>query len=794
MLRNYLRTALRNLWRHRGFSTLNILGLTIGLTAFFLIFLYVCFELSYDSFHSKADRIYRAVGDLQTRTETQHFNTVPAPATLHLPAEFPEVEATTRLTLGDNWMVIQGAQVFEQEDVSFADSNFLTVFDFPLLKGNAHTVLRDPFSVVLTETTAKKFFGNSDPIGRSLTLTRDRFHGTVTGVMKDLPENSHMKIAMMMSMTTVTQKLNPNNDVDWDNYGGSSYLLLKPGANVAALESKFPGYLEKTVGPQMKKSQQQFTMLLEPLRGIYLYSTRDSSRTGNISDVYIFSIIGAFILLIACINFVNLTTARSAERAKEVGIRKVMGAGKGMLAGQFIGESIILCVIAYLLAVVLSALLLPGFNRLAGKVISAGIFSHSWYLLVLLGVSILIGIIAGLYPALVLSSFQPVAVLKGRFSTGTRGLILRKSLVIVQFTIATGLMIGTLVVYNQLNYMRSQDLGFDKEQKLILDTRDDSAKLAFNAEISRLPGVLGTAMSTHVPGNGDFSNGCELENARGDMQPVNTVVYLVNYDYIDVMGMKIVAGRGFSRSFITDTTHGMIVNETAVRQLGYTSPEKAIGKRFNQFGGEGQIVGVIKDFHFRSLQEVIKPLTMRLEPKSGDLLCVKLDGHRIPATIAAIQDKWKVMLPTRPFTYFFLDEVFDKQYRAEDRFGRLFLNFAILAIFISCLGLMGLASYSTLQRTKEIGVRKVVGASVGNIVFLLSKDFLKLVVWAFLVAAPVSWFFVHGWLQGFAYRISAYWWIYAVAGLGAVLVALLTISFQSIRAALANPVKSLRSE
>ena len=794
MLRNYLRTALRNLWRHRGFSMLNILGLTIGLTAFFLIFLYVCFELSYDSFHSKANRIYRVVSDIRTRTGTQQYNTGPAPVALHMASEFPEVQSTVRLTLGDNWMVIQGSEVFDQDDVAMADSTFLQVFDFPLLKGNPRTALREPYSVVLTETTAKKFFGNSDPLGRSLTLTRARFHGKVTGVMKDLPENSHLKISMMMSLTTFTQGEFPTFDRDWDNYNVSSYLLLKPGANAAALQAKFPAYLQKLIGAQMQKTQQYLSLELEPLRGVYLYSTRDGSRTGNISDVYIFSIIGAFILLIACINFVNLTTARSAERAKEVGIRKVVGAGKGMLAGQFIGESIILCVIAYLLAVVLSALLLPGFNRLAGKVISTGIFSHPWYLLVLLGVSILIGIIAGLYPALVLSSFQPVAVLKGRFSTGTRGLILRKTLVIVQFTIATGLMIGTLVVYNQLNYMRSQDLGFSKEQKLILDTRDDSAKLAFEAEISRLPGVLATATSTFVPGNGDFSNGCELENVRGDMQPVNTVVYFVDYDYIGTMGMKMVAGRGFSRSFITDTTRGMIVNETAVRLLGYTSPEKAIGKRFNQFGGEGQIVGVIKDFHFRSLQEVIKPLTMRLSPKSGDLLCVKLDGHRIPATIAAIQDKWKVMLPTRPFSYFFLDEVFDKQYRAEDRFGRLFLNFAILAIFISCLGLMGLASYSTLQRTKEIGVRKVVGASVSNIVFLLSKDFLKLVVWAFLVAAPVSWFFVHGWLQGFAYRISAYWWIYAVAGLGAIFVALLTISFQSIRSALANPVKSLRSD
>ncbi len=792
MIKNYLRVALRNLWRHRGFSLLNIIGLTIGMTAFFLIFLYVSFELSYDSFHTKADRIYRVIGDLKTRTETQYFNTAPTAATIHLPAEFPEIQAATRISLGDNWMVIQGAQVFDVNDVATADSSFFTVFDFPLLKGDRRTALKEPFSIVLTETTAKQFFGNADPIGRSLIVTRVKFHATVTGVMKDPPENSHLKIGMMISMFPDTSSAAVNGD--WNDYGGNSYVLLKPGANAAALQAKFPAYLERAGGAELKKAQESLSMSLEPLRGIYLYSTRDGSRTGNITNVYIFSIIGAFILLIACINFVNLTTARSAERAKEVGIRKVVGAGKGMLAAQFIGESIILCVIACLLAILFSALLLPGFNYLAGKEISPGIFVHPWYLWLLLGVSILIGIIAGLYPALVLSSFKPVAVLKGRFSTGTRGLVLRKTLVIVQFTIATGLTIATLVVFHQLKFMRSQDLGFNKEQKLILDTRDDSAKLAFRDEVSRMPGVLAIGMTNITPGLGDYTNDCQLENAKGDMQKTNSVAYFVDYDFIDVMGMKMVAGRNFSRAFSMDTAKSMILNETAVRLLGYPSPDKAIGKRFEQFGMQGLIVGVLKDFHFRSLQEAIKPLTMRLPPKGGDLLCLKLDGHRIPATLAAIQEKWKTMLPSRPFSYFFLDELFDRQYRAEDRFGRLFLNFAILAIFISCLGLMGLASYSTLQRTKEIGVRKVVGASVGNIVFLLSKDFLKLVLWAFLVAAPLSWIFVHGWLEGFAYRITAYWWIYAIAGIGAVLVALLTISFQSVKAALANPVKSLRSD
>ncbi len=794
MIKNYFRVALRTLWRQKGFSLLNIIGLTVGMTAFFLIFLYVCFELSYDSMHSKAGRIYRVVSDVRTPTETLHYPTPPVPAPVHMAVEFPEVQSAVRISLGDNWMVIRGDQVFEQDDVATADSSFFGLFDFPLLKGNPQTALKEPFSVVLTETTARKFFGSADPMGQSLTLTRDKFHGTVTGVMKDLPENSHMKISMMISTTTMSMNLDTAMDRRWDNYGWSAYLLLKPGADAARLESKFPAFLEKLDGPDMRRRQMVATLHLEPLRDIYLRSTRDGSGTGNIAEVYIFSIIGAFILVIACINFINLATARSAERAKEVGIRKVVGAGKAMLAAQFIGESVILCLVAYALALLCTTLVLPAFNHIAGKTISAGIFSPPDYVLVLLAVSVLIGIGAGVYPALVLASFKPVLVLKGRFVTGARGTILRKALVIGQFTIATGLIIATLVIYNQLGYMRSQDLGFSKSQEIILDVRGDTARLAFKNEVSALPGVLSTAMSSTVPGMGTFSDNCQVENPQGDMQTANINVYVVDFDYLRQFQIRLVAGRGFSREFRTDSTQAMILNETAVRQLGYSTAGQAIGKRFKQFGKTGKIVGVVKDFHFRSLQEVIKPLSIRLTPLQCDLLCVHADGHQLPALLAAIERKWKRMLPHKPFSYFFLDEYFDKQYRSEYRFGKLFLYFAGLAIFISCLGLTGLASYSTLQRTKEIGIRKVVGASAGGITLLLSRDFLKLVGWAFLVAAPLSWFFINSWLQGFAYRIPVYWWIFALAGLTAFLVALLTVSFHAIRAAMANPVKSLRAD
>ncbi len=794
MLKNYLRTAFRNLWRHRGFSLLNITGLTIGMVAFFLIFLYVRFELSYESMFSRSDRIYRVVADIKTPTETINAS-VPAWAVpMHMRTEFQEVESAARVVTNDDWLVTKGDQHFEEKEVADADSTFFTFFDFPLLKGNPRTALRDPNSVVLTETTAKKYFGDANPMGQSLTIGQNKSHATVTGVMKDIPDNTMLKASMIVSMSTITGQGGNTLDNQWGNYGPYAFVLLKPGVNAKALEAKLPAFLRKMAGSEMESSKMVPTLTLERFRDVYLRSTRDASKTGNITNVYIFSIIGAFILLIASINFVNLTTARSTERAKEVGIRKVAGAASGQLARQFIGESVILCLIAYLLAVGCTLLLLPPFNNVAGKIINPGVFPPMSDLLILLGVAVFIGIAAGIYPALVLSSFQPVAVLKGRFATGGRGSFLRKALVVVQFTIATGLIIGTLVVYNQLNFMRGQDLGFDKDQKMVMDTQGDSTKLVLKEEVSRLPGVLSTAMAGSMPGGGNPGAYSQIENTKGDMQIANLDLYFVDFDYIPQLKIKVVAGRPFSRQFMTDTTHAMILNEAAVKMFGYTSPEQAIGKKFSQWGRQGTIIGVVKDFHFRSLQEVIKPLSIRIEPRGCNLLSVNIDGRHIPATIAAIERKWKELLPDKPFSYFFLDEFFDKQYRAEDRFGTLFLYFAALAIFISCLGLMGLASYSTVQRTKEIGIRKVVGASVGQIVYLLSRDFLQLVLLAFVVSAPIAWWLIEGWLKGFAYRIPIYWWIFAIAGLLAALIAVLTVSFQAIRAAIVNPVNSLRSE
>ena len=794
MLKNYFKVAFRNLWRHRVYSLINILGLTVGMTACFLIFLYVRFELSYDSMHSKAGRIYRIICDIKTPTETMKTGGPSWAVGPHLMGgDFPQVEASVRIT-GDELLVRKGNIKFQEKQSLYADSLFFQMFDFKLIKGNPKTALNEPLSLVFSESAVKKYFGNQDPIGQTVLLTGDGFTAKITGVMQDMPENSQFKADMLVSMTTLTRKFAPVIDDQWSDYGNTTYVLLKSGSNATAFTKQLPAFLERKNGTEMKQLNMYPTLMLEPLRDVYLRSTRDGSKTGNINNVYIFSIVAVFILLIACFNFINLTTARSAERAKEVGIRKVVGAGKQQLTWQFIGESIIICIIAFGITLAAAAIFLPSFNLLAGKTISNGIFQNRVFIGILFLASIGIGLLAGIYPALVLSSFKPVSILKGRFSTGTRGILLRKGLVVSQFTISIALIISTIIVYNQMNYMRLQDLGFSKDQEVVINSNGDPAKETFMHAIRTLPDVKSVTMSSSVPGGGNPGAYSQIQNVKGVMQIANLDLYFVDFGYLKQFDMKMAAGRMFSRDFMTDTAQAMILNEAAVKMFGYHSPQDAVGRNFDQWGRKGKIIGVVKDFHFRSLQEVIKPLSMRIEPNGCNLIAIKVSSNHLPATIKTIESKWNSLIPARPFDYFFLDEFFDKQYRTEQRFGKLFMNFAILAIIISCLGLLGLASYSTLQRTREIGIRKVLGATVPNIVNLLSKDFLKLVAVAIIIASPISWFAMHAWLQDFAYRISIGWWVFLVAALTAVLIAMLTVSFQAIRAAVSNPVISLRTE
>jgi putative ABC transport system permease protein len=792
MLKNYLLTAFRHLWRHRVFSLLNIIGLTIGMSACFLVFLYVRFELSYDNFEPKKDRIYRMVCDIKTPTETIHADVCSNPMAYNARLEFPEIEKFCRFSVNSN-LFTRGDVKFQEGKTGFVDSTFFEVFDFPLLQGNPTTALREPFSVVLSESAAKKYFGKQNPMGQHLLWTADKQVTTVTGVMKDIPENSLLKADVLVSQSTFSH-YDSASDSRWGSFGMYSYLLLKPHTDPRALEKKFPAFLEKRDGPEMKQSQMFFSLLLEPLAGVYLHSTRGGPESGSMTNVYVFSIVGIFILLIACINFINLTTARSTERAREVGIRKVIGAERSQLTGQFLGEAVVLALIAFILSVVVCALLIAPFNFLAGKTVSTGFFHHPLYSLGLLGIAVAVGLLAGFYPALVLSGFQPILVLKGRFSTGSRGLFLRRSLVVLQFTISIGIIVSTLIVQKQLSYMRNQDLGFNNQRMLVLDTHGDPHREALKNEIAALPNVLSTAMSSSVPGSGNPGAYSQVQNAKGDMQIANLDLYFVDFDYMKQYRMKMVAGRMFSRAYGTDTTHSMIINESAARLFGYHSPQDAIGRNFSQWGRQGQIIGVVKDFHFKSLQTEIKPLSIRIEPNGCDQISVNVSGNNLPATIDAIGEKWRKIIPYRPYSYAFADEIFDRQYRSEERFGRLFLNFAILAIAISCLGLLGLASYATIQRTKEIGIRKVLGASVPRIVNHLSQEFLLLVLIAFLIATPISYFLMHGWLKDFYYRIAIPWWVFALGGVLAMMIAVLTISYQAIRAAMANPVESLKYE
>ncbi len=794
MFKNYLKIALRNLWRHKGFSFLNLMGLAIGMTAGFLILLYVVFELSYDKFHANGDNIYRVVADIQTPSENIESDKPSWAVPKNLESEFQEIELAVRIMDLEGMQVRKGDITYQEERPVAADSAFFQVFDFELLQGNEKNVLVEPYTMVLSETSARKYFGTQDPIGKTVLITDEAYPIRITGVMKDIPENSHIRPEMVLSMTTFTESLNPESDEQWGGYNPAAYVLLNPNTDPKQLETKFPDFIERNVGDEQRNSKMFVTLFLEPFEQVYLHSTRGGNGNGSMTNVYIFSIIALFILLIACINFVNLTTARSLERAKEVGIRKVIGAEKRQLGFQFIGESVIICLFAFLLTVVLTALFLPFFNEMAGKTISDGIFSNPRYILMLLAISLGIGALAGVYPAFVLSSFKPVSVLKGSFSTGTQGTLLRKGLVVAQFTISIALIIGTIVIYYQMDFMRNQSLGFDKEQILILETNVSPSQTSLKLAIDNLSGVKSTSLGSAIPGgqnNGAYS---EIENKNGEMQVANLDAYFVDYDYMDQLGLDVTAGRGFSRDFVTDSTEAMVLNEKAVQLLGYSSPEDALGAKFDQWGRQGQIIGVVKDFHFRSLQQDIPPLTIRIEANNTDLIVVKVSPDDIPRTIASIEDAWQTVVPDQPFNYYFLDEFFDRQYRTEERFGNLFLNFSALAILISCLGLLGLAAYSTLQRKREIGIRKVLGSSVAGVVNLLSKDFLKLVGIAFLIAVPIAWLAMDSWLQDFAYKIDIQWWMFALAGGSALLIALLTVSFHAVKASLANPVKSLRAE
>ncbi|MBI2731622.1 MAG: ABC transporter permease [Sphingobacteriales bacterium] len=810
MIKNYFKIALRNLWKHKGFSAINIIGLAMGLACFIMIAMYVVDELSYDKYNDKAGRIYRINSDIRFGGTDLNMAVSADPMGAALKKDYPQVEEYTRLYASSGSKLIKKGTEFINEDrVVNADSTFFSVFTLPAIAGETKTALNEPNTVVITESAAKKYFGSTDVIGKNVETDENKSTlYKITAVIKDVPHNSHFNFYFFFSMDNVDYQFG-----NFLSHNFHTYLLLKPGTDYKAFNKNFPQVIDKYVLPQAKqfmkiesmkdfeKTGNRLEYSLIPVTDIHLHSARgvELSANGNIQYVYIFSAVALFILLIACINFMNLSTARSAGRAKEVGIRKVLGTEKKSLIGQFLTESTLMACLALLLAIIIAWASLSWFNNIAGKQMFISSLLQPKYLLVLLLLPVMVGILAGSYPAFFLSSFQPITVLKGKINSGFKKSILRNFLVIFQFATSIMLIIGTIIIYKQLNYIQTTKLGFNKDQVLIVNNPGvpNEGREAFKNEIAKLSGVKSASFAGYLPvsNSSRSDNTFSTEAVMNEKNGFNMQNWNIDYNYIPTMGMEIIKGRNFSPDFGSDSS-AIIINETTAKVIGYDDP---VGKKLYTNNGPGEpnlpytIIGVVKNFNYESLRKNVGPLCFRLGNNRW-VTAYRVATTNIPGLIKNIEATYKRMAPGMPFSYEFLDESFDNMYREEQRVGKVALTFAILAIIIACLGLFGLATYMAEQRTKEIGVRKVLGASVPGIVSMLSKDFIKLVMFSFVLAVPFAWWGMNKWLQDFAYRIDISWWIFMVAGVVALLIALITVSFQAIKAALSNPVKSLRTE
>jgi putative ABC transport system permease protein len=796
MIANHLKFAFRNLVRTKTFSAINIGGLAVSLTAFILMALYIQNELSYDKFNSKANNIYRVVDDKQTNALMQHGAGSAAPMAPALLNDFPQVKQAARLINAESLVKYQD-KLFEERSVFFADASIFKVFDFGMVNGDINTALTTPMSIVITQKTATKYFGKADAVGKTLLL--DGKGMRVTGVVKDVPANSHISFDILISMATAQQK---DSGYDWlfTNWYSNNfwtYILLPDNYGADQLTSQFDAFADRH---KANTATTKHHYSLEKLTDIYLYSNRDGQvgKTGSITSLYVFSAIAIFILLIACINFINLSTARAAERAKEVAVKKVNGVTRSQLIAQFFTESFLMAGVALGVAICASFMLLPTFNHFAGKLIAFDFLTPA-HILGLCTILIIVGALSGSYPAFILSGFNPITALKGNLKASAWSVFIRKGLVVFQFAISIILIISSIVVYTQLQYMQKHDLGFNPAQTMVINFEGDKTvqqRYRFiKDELTRVNGVKSVSASSNVPGVAD-PGGWSMDFAKrtGDTVHAELPIFLTDFTFMKQYNIPMVAGRGLSDQFAADTVESMIINETALRKLGFNNAEEAIGIKVGMYPTDGRIIGVYKDFHFQSLQKPIEPLAIRVLPGNFRLFSVEIATANIRQTVADIEKLWKNAVPQRPLEYTFLNERFNQQYEAEIKFGQLFAVFTTLAISIACFGLFGLALFSVKQRTKEIGIRKVVGASVPQIAALLSKDFVTLVFVAMLIASPIALFVMSKWIQAFAYRIALSWWIFAAGGLIALVIAISTISYQAIKAAIANPVKSLRSE
>lgn len=815
MIRNYLKIALRNLSKRKGFTLLNIFGLAIGMTCCLLILQYVNYERGFDQFHKDAEKVARLRIDSYNEGKLLWKSATVFPAFAPtMKKDFPEIEESGRLIDANILMTNEARNIkFNEQKGYFADPSMLKILTIPMVKGSPATALNTPEKIILSESYAKKYFGEENPVGKVLKVSGmgNPRAFEVTGLFVDYPKNSHLIINYLVSYSTLGKYLKETGDTEnatetaWGWYDFYTYFKLRPDATMEQVQAKLPAFVDRYINSKRDpKSNRKTEAYLMPMTDIHLYANynQEAEVNGNGQAVSWLFLIAFFILAIAWTNYINLATARSLERAKEVGVRKVMGALREQLVGQFMMESLLLNLSALLVALSVSYFAMPYFSNFLEQQINFTFANNISFWLIMLLVFVGGTFLSGMYPAFVMSGIRPIVVLKGIMPKMTGGMSMRRVLIVSQFSASIALIIGTIVVYQQIRYMRNQKLGLDIAQTLVLEgassVRDSvfqSSFKPFKNDLLKLGSVENITISSTVPGDEVYwTNG-----ARWMRKPkeFNTTMYIMSmdYDFVPAYDMKMVAGRAFSEKFGEDQ-HGknILINESAVKALGIESAQKAISEKVVVGGDTVNVIGVMADFHQESLKRAVNPMVARLNLRNGGFHSIKLKTDDVSKSLADVQGLWNRYFPNDPFNYFFLDKHFDKQYKSDILFGKVFGFFAMLAILVACLGLLGLSSYNVLQRTKEIGVRKVLGASISSIVVLLSKDFLKLVIIASLIAFPIAWSVMSQWLKDFASRIDIQWWVFLIAGISALIVALITISFQSVKAALMNPVKSLKSE
>lgn len=803
MLNNYLKIALRTLLRFKGFAIINLLGLSIGLTAGILIMMFVTDELSYDSFHTNRDRLYRVLTDFHTAEEAGNgrgSDTNGWPVGDVLRREYPEVESVVYMKSGSSLLISYDDKKFRQ-NIQFSSPEFLTMFTFPLLKGDPNTALDRPYSIVITEDMEKKFFPNQDAMNKSLVLA-DTLNFVVTGVMKNIPSNSHIQLEMLASFVTYEQLFDFNYTEGWGNINARNYLLLKEGVDVKAFQAKAANIYNVGASDMLKNWGITSNVLFEPLTETYLEAKAGNGLgpLGSLDRIYLVSGIAIFVIILACINFVNLATARSVYRAKEVGLRKVSGSSRTGLIRQFLTESFVLTALSFMIALCLVWLSLPIFNEIMQKKYELMSFTNATIISGMVLLLLLISSLAGFYPAMVMSSMNAVEVLKGKVQTSAKGIRLRRTLVIFQFAISSVLATGTLIVLDQLDYMQKQDLGFEKDNIIVVNAArakspNPDGHSTFKNKIEELAAVDGVTFTNALPSVLGWSGQVAYPEGRSASEAVSVQYMAVDADYIPVMGLELVAGRNFDALREIDIKDGLIINETTANLMGWL-PDEVIGKRIESPSRhpQGEVIGVVKDYHFEGLQQKIGPIAMNFHPRNSYLYAIKYKAADTQQIINSLDELWKSTFPGYDFNYFFLDDTFSKQYQSEEKLARVFTIFAIITVMIAAIGLLGLVSFMVVSRTKEIGVRKVLGAGIFSIVRLLSKEFVVLVVIANLVAIPIAWYFANDWLTGFAFRMAINPTLFVLTTIFAVMLTLVTVGYQTVRAALANPIKSLRYE